>query len=160
MCHYVDKKTYKPNIFWNLLVLPPLSTESPGHMHTSSLHAESKPAWNLTDSVADISMCGLRPWIIMTNIDDLSGPANATYRTARAGNCSPWHHPVSSHPPTPDASQRAACRCAVLRALSSRCCLSSSAAHIVHRVRHQCVCECVCVCVCVWVCVCVCVCVS
>lgn len=71
----------------------------------SSLHAESHCVkLTVTDSVPDISMCGLQPWIIMTNIDNLSGPANSMYHTVWAGTLL-WHHLVSSHPPTADASE-------------------------------------------------------
>lgn len=51
----------------------------------SSPHAESESRWNLTDWVVSTSMWGFQLWIIMTNITDLSSPANAMYRTVWAG---------------------------------------------------------------------------
>lgn len=83
-------------------------------------------------------MCGLQLWIIMTNVwwPFQSSQHHVPYSLSR--HCSLWHHLVSSHPPTPDAS-KAACHCVVLRALSSRHCLSSDSQMHLHGVGSPCV---------------------
>lgn len=83
-------------------------------------------------------MCGLQLWIIMTNVwwPFQSSQHHVPYSLSR--HCSLWHHLVSSRPPTPDAS-KAACHCVVLRALSSRHCLSSDSQMHLHGVGSPCV---------------------
>lgn len=80
-------------------------------------------------------MCGLQLWIIMTNVNDLSDPANTMYRTAL--------FPLTSsvqQPPTNTWCKQASVT-AVLRAPSSRHRLSPGA-HMLHSLCPPCVCVC------------------
>lgn len=85
----------------NRLTFPPLGLQlyqaswtfasiRPGSMLTSGQRETYR------DSAVDISMCGLYLWVIVTNVNDLSGPANATYATALFPLTSPIQQPPTN----------------------------------------------------------------